>query len=112
MRMLKALLTAVTLALLSGPLSAHVNLIWDWRCIYSLRGNPVGQMSGTHVHKLSGEYVGELLDDMVVDKYVGNLGNIGFSRDPGNAGRAANPRNRGPRSYGYPDVFHTLPSTE
>ena len=86
MRILKALLTAVTLALLSGPLSAHVNLIWDWRCIYSLRGNPVGQMSGTHVHKLSGEYVGELLEDMVVDKYLGTLGNSGFPGDPGNAG--------------------------
>ena len=110
--MLKALLTAVTLALLSGPLSAHVSLIWDWRYIYSLRGNPVGQMSGTHVHKLSGEYVGELLEDMVVDKYLGNWGNIGFSGDPANAGHAANPGNRGPRYYGYPDVFHKLPSTE
>jgi len=64
---------------------------WYGRYIYSVRGNPVGQMSGTHVHKLSGDYVGELYEDMVVDKYLGNLGNIG---------------------YGYPDVFHKLLSIE
>ena len=81
---------------------------WNGRYIYSLRGKPVGQMSGTHVHKLSGDYVGELYEDMVVDKYLGNLGNIGSSEDPGNGGHAADPGNRGARYYGHPDVVHKL----
>ena len=35
------------------------------------------QLNGKHVHRLSGEYVGKLHKDMVVDEYLGKLGNIG-----------------------------------
>ena len=47
------------------------------RYIHSMRGAAIGQINGTHVHKLSGPYVGELHKDMVVNKHLGNYGNIG-----------------------------------
>lgn len=47
------------------------------RYIHSMQGNAIGQVNGTHVHKLSGSYVGELHKDMMVDKHMGNYGNIG-----------------------------------
>ena len=50
-------------------------------------------------------YVGELHKDMVVNKHLGNYGNIGISGNPSNAG---NPGNRGAANYGYPDVFDRL----
>jgi len=68
----------------------------------------VGQLNGTHVHKLSGAYVGELHDDMVVDKHMGNLGNIGNPGNPGNPGSPGNPGNRGSRGSSYRDVFDDL----
>ena len=48
------------------------------------------------MHRLSGQYVGELYKDMVVDKHLGNLGNPG------------NPGNRSAVNYGYPDVWEKL----
>jgi hypothetical protein len=71
-------------------------------------GRAVGQISGTHVHKLTGAYVGELHKDMVVDKHLGNFGNIGNPGNPGNAGNPGNPGNRGSMNYGYFDVFQKL----
>lgn len=73
-----------------------------------MRGRAVGQVSGTHVHKLTGSYVGELYKDMVVDRHMGNFGNIGNPGNPGNAGSPGNPGNRGSVNYGYPDVFDKL----
>jgi len=73
-----------------------------------MRGKAIGQVNGTHVHKLSGSYVGELHKDMIVDKHLGNFGNIGNPGNPGNAGNPGNPGNRGTVNYGYPDVFHRL----
>jgi hypothetical protein len=58
------------------------------------------------VHKLSGQYVGDLHEDMVVNKHVGNPGNIGNPGNPGNAGSPGNPGNRGVVNYGWPDVSH------
>ncbi len=74
----------------------------------SINGNPVGQLRGTHVHKLSGDYVGELDHDMVVDKHLGSFGNIGHPGHPGSFGHPGHPGNRGARNYGYPDVFQKL----
>jgi hypothetical protein len=68
----------------------------------------VGQLRDTHVHKISGEYVGELYKDMVVDRHLGNLGNVGNSGNPGSPGCPGNPGNRGSVNYGYPDVFDAL----
>jgi len=81
---------------------------WRGKYVYDLTGNPIGQINGTHVHGLSGEYVGELHKDMVVDKHVGNPGNIGNPGNPGNAGTPGNPGNRGAVNYGYGDVFRRL----
>lgn len=81
---------------------------WRDRYIYALNGKLVAQISGTHVHKLSGAYVGELHIDMVVDKHMGNFGNIGNLSNPGNAGSPGNPGNRGSVNYGYLDVFDKL----
>ncbi len=68
----------------------------------------MGQLRGTHVHKLSGDYVGELDHDMVVDKHLGSFGNIGHPGHPGSFGHPGHPGNRGARNYGYPDVFQKL----
>lgn len=65
-------------------------------------------LSGTHVHALSGEYVGELHNDMIVDKHLGNLGNIGHPANPGNVGSPGNPGNRGSVNSGFPDVSDEL----
>lgn len=79
------------------------------RYVYTMRGNAVGQIvAGTHVHRLTGQYVGELHRDMIVDKHLGNLGNIGNSGNPGNAGNPGNPGSRGSVDYGYPDVSRRL----
>lgn len=79
------------------------------RYIHSIRGEAIGQIANeTHVHRLTGEYVGELHKDMIVDKHLGNLGNIGNPGNPGNAGNPGNPGNRGVINYGYPDVSSML----
>lgn len=79
------------------------------RYVYSMRGNAVGQISdGTHVHRITGQYVGELHEDMIVDKRLGNFGNIGNSGNPGNAGNPGNPGNRGFVNYGYQDLSAVL----
>lgn len=79
------------------------------RFIYSMRGTAIGQLNGdSHVHRLSGRYVGELHHDMIVDKHCGNLGNVGNPGNPGNAGNPGNPGNRGAMNYGYPDVSGKL----
>lgn len=76
--------------------------------IHDMRGTAIGQIRGTHVHKLSGPYVGELYKDMVVNRHLGNYGNVGHCGNPGNAGSPGNPGNRGSINYGYPDVFAEL----
>jgi hypothetical protein len=74
-----------------------------------MHGRAIGQINKeTHVHKLSGEYVGELDHDMVVNKHMGNLGNIGNPGNPGNPGSPGNPGNRGSVNHGYSDVFLKL----
>ncbi len=79
------------------------------RFIHDMRGKPIGQLSSSgHVHKLTGNYVGELYDSQVVDMHHGNYGNIGNPGNPGNAGNPGNPGNRGRRACPYPDVFHKL----
>jgi hypothetical protein len=54
-----------------------------------MRGRAVGQIRDSHVHKRSGQYVGELHDDLVVDEHLGNLGNIGNPGSPGSPGTGA-----------------------
>ena len=39
------------------------------------------------MHKISGNYVGEIEDDTVFDKRMGNPGNIGNLGNPGNRGK-------------------------
>ncbi len=79
------------------------------RYIYDMNGNAIGQINnGTHVHRLTGEYVGELYKDMVVDMHYGNLGNIGNPGNPGCAGNPGNPGCRGTMNYGYKDAFNKL----
>jgi hypothetical protein len=79
------------------------------RYVYSMHGDAVGQLvNGTHVHRLTGQYVGEVYRDMIVDKHLGNLGNVGNPGNPGNAGNPGNPGNRGAVDYGYPDVSAQL----
>lgn len=76
------------------------------RYIHDIRtGRAIGQLKGTHVHKLGGSYVGELQDQMVV-RGGANYGNIGNPGNPGNPGTPGNPGNRGSRSAN--DVFETL----
>jgi len=59
---------------------ARGNAVGDVRGKYilAMNGQAIGQLNGSHVHKLSGRYVGELQRDMVVNKWLGNLGNIGL----------------------------------
>jgi hypothetical protein len=57
---------------------------------------------------LSGNYVGELHKDMVVDKGLGSYGNIGSPGNPGSSGSPGNPGNRGAVNYGYLDAFDKL----
>lgn len=77
--------------------------------IHALSGRAIGQISGaTHVHKLTGQYVGELYDDQVVNKHLGNLGNVGNPGNPGNLGNPGNPGNRGNRGCPFPDAWEKL----
>jgi hypothetical protein len=79
------------------------------RFIHDMRGQAIGQISSSgHVHRLSGQYVGELHDKQVVDKHLGNFGNIGNPGNPGNPGSPGNPGNRGHRGCPYRDVFDKL----
>jgi len=70
-----------------------------------MRGRAVGQIRDSHVHKPSGQYVGELHNDMVVHEHLGTLGNIG---NPGNPGNAGSPGNRGARRTPYREVHLQL----
>jgi hypothetical protein len=74
------------------------------RYLYDMHGNPVGQIRDTHVHKVSGEYVGELHHKMIVNKGSGNRGGIGNAGNPGNAGSPGNPGRRRSMNAGYADV--------
>lgn len=85
----------------------------EGRFVHTMRGDAVGQIvGGTHVHRLSGSYVGELHHDMIVAKHLGDLGNVGNPGNPGNAGNPGNPGNRGRVSYGYRDVSGRLLSNQ
>jgi hypothetical protein len=59
--------------------------------VHAMNGQATGQLRGTHVHKISGPYVGELEDQMILDKRLGNLGSIGNPGNPGNPGSPGNP---------------------
>ena len=76
--------------------------------IHDMTGAPIGQLHGTHVYRLNGRYVGELYRDMVVDKYLGRLKEIGTPRDPGNPGMPTVPRGRGVITIPFRDVFAEL----
>ena len=77
--------------------------------IYEIKGRAIGQIiNNKHVHKINGQYIGELYEDMVVDMNMGNLGNVGNCGNPGNTGSPGNPGNRGSINYGYKDVFKEL----
>ncbi|MFF0528434.1 4-fold beta flower protein [Nocardia amikacinitolerans] len=79
------------------------------RFIYDMAGRPIGQISSAGpVHRLQGDYVGEIHDDQIVDMHLGNFGNIGNPGNPGNLGSPGNPGNRGRRGCPYPDVFDNL----
>ena len=80
---------------------------WEDNLIFSMTGTPVGQLNGPSVHKLTGEYVGELYEDMIVDRYFEEIEKIPPT-PVRRAEPAKNPGNRGATSYGYPDVFDFL----
>lgn len=87
--------------------NSHGSAVGFWRPSLCVRigWNTGGPLRDTHGHKTTGEYVGELYKDMVVDRHLGNLGNAG---NPGSPGSPGNPGNRGAVNYGYPDVFEEL----
>ncbi|HEX7029542.1 MAG TPA: hypothetical protein VF254_03015 [Gammaproteobacteria bacterium] len=80
---------------------------WEDRLVFALNGRPVAQLNGPSVHRLTGEYVGELYEDMIVDRYFEDIQRISPCMVR-RADAAKNPGNRGPTSYGFPDVFESL----
>lgn len=80
---------------------------WEDNLVFALNGRPVAQLNGPSVHRLTGEYAGELYEDMIVDRYFENIERIAPCMVR-RAEAAKNPGNRGATSYGYPDVFTSL----
>lgn len=80
---------------------------WEDNLVFAINGRPVAQLNGPSVHRLTGEYVGELYEDMIVDRYFEDIERIAPSMVR-RAEPAKNPGNRGATSYGYPDVFESL----
>lgn len=80
---------------------------WEANLVFAINGRPVAQLNGPSVHRLTGEYVGELYEDMIVDRYFEDIDRIPPSMVR-RAEPAKNPGNRGATSYGYPDVFESL----
>jgi hypothetical protein len=79
------------------------------RYIYEAGGKPVGQISSSgRVHRLTGEYVGELHKEQVVDKQVPNIGKVGAITNLPDLPRRGLPGNRGERFCPFPDVFDKL----
>ena len=77
--------------------------------IYGLDGLAVGYVvQGTRVHKLDGDYVGEIYRDMIVDQWMSNPGSIGRIESPGRVPAPDRPFGRGPVDYGYRDVVSEL----
>ena len=78
--------------------------------IYQLNGRLIGQLSGasSHVHKVTGEYVGEFYKDMIVDLHTGNVTVIRGCKEVGNTDRQTSPGNRPTLNYGFPDVSAKL----
>ncbi|HEX7046207.1 MAG TPA: hypothetical protein VF275_01365 [Gammaproteobacteria bacterium] len=80
---------------------------WEGTLVFALNGRPVAQLNGPSVHRLTGEYAGELYEDMIVDRYFDDIVRISPCMVH-RAEAAKNPGNRGATSYGYPDVFESL----
>ena len=57
--------------------------------------------------KLSGEYVAELYEDMIVETYA-NYGDIRSAKNPGRLSVPRHPGTRGIINYGYPDASAKL----
>ena len=76
------------------------------RWIYVLDGDPIGMTKGNHVFKLSGKYVGELVDDMVVDAGI-EFPDTSGPGAPQNPGNISNPKSRDSRA-GVNEVFERL----
>lgn len=75
--------------------------------IHALDGTPVGQVHGTHVFTMAGDYAGELYDAQVVNMNRASPGGCGAA-NPGNAGNRGSPGNRGSHGCPYPDSFERL----
>ena len=79
------------------------------RGIYDLSGGQIGQLRGLHVHSSKGRYVGELHNGMVVDKNMGDYGNVGSIAGRGSVEHIGiPPRNRGAARGYYTDVWSRL----
>jgi len=76
--------------------------------IHSLSGQPIGQVRETHSYKITGEYIGEIYKEMVVDMNIGTLESIGYNIGPGYPVYRGIPKNRGAVETGYTEVFYLL----
>lgn len=76
--------------------------------VYDLSGVATGRITGTRVYRLDGLYVGELFQDMIVEKPVG--ARLPLPPVPAPE-RIVPPRStirRRPLAYDFPDAFHLL----
>ena len=77
--------------------------------IHDMQGNPLGRVTGSHVHRLDGTYVGEFYKETVVDKPSQTGRHVAPVEAPRKLGPVPYPPSRrGVVDYGYPDTFHLL----
>jgi hypothetical protein len=76
--------------------------------IYDLAGVPLGRVWAEKVYDLHGEYVGALVNNMVVDKPAVSRKALQPVPRPPHTTPASRAESRRPVGTSYPDVFHLL----
>jgi hypothetical protein len=81
--------------------------------IYDLKGDPLGRILGSRVHRIDGTYVGEWFKEMVVQRPTGRPRAIPpIAPPPARPSPGLSFSRRGVIHYGYPDAFHLLAEEE
>lgn len=82
--------------------------VLDGRFVFDLDGYARGFVEGTQVYKMTGAYVGEIHQDMVVDAFTSNPGRATPPVPPGRIPPPEKIPGRGAVDYGMPSRIEQL----
>lgn len=82
--------------------------VLEGRFVFDLEGYPRGFVEGTQVYRMSGEYVGEVYQDMVVETFASKPGSGTPPVPPGRIPPPEKVPGRGAVDYGMPSRIERL----